>query len=169
MVNICTSRFNNHKLYVLCLLILYESQCKEELFPWTALKYLCIGDRLCFLWGSEWILKYYLHEFKLKRVNFSISFKVHSRLHIMFTVHRDQFLPDIFSVYTNSSLSEILHTYALYNLFCNDKLYRLSPTHYLLPEGRDFRIRNVVSSKLRRTDYTPRIWLPSVMLHYVVW
>jgi hypothetical protein len=47
--------------------VLYDSQCIQWLFPWTALTNdLYTGDVLSFLWGMDWILKYYLQQLRFK-------------------------------------------------------------------------------------------------------
>jgi hypothetical protein len=37
--------------------------------------YLCNGEELCFLCGTDWILKYYLDELRLQRANNSVRFR----------------------------------------------------------------------------------------------
>jgi hypothetical protein len=47
----------------------YDSQCKQGLFPKTgSTSYLCNAEKSCVLCGTDWILKYYLHELRLQRV-----------------------------------------------------------------------------------------------------
>jgi hypothetical protein len=58
---------------VFSLWILYGFQCKHQLFPWTSLANLCSWCKLfCSLWGTDWILKYYLDKIRPQRVELTL-------------------------------------------------------------------------------------------------
>jgi hypothetical protein len=56
--SICTSCFNIENAAFCPWSVPCDSHNRQRLFPWTALT----GWSLCFLWGSNWLLKYYLDE-----------------------------------------------------------------------------------------------------------
>jgi len=59
VVTICTTRFNMNWFYVLptqlYLCVLYGSENKQRLFPYTALNEFYNRDGVCLLRGTDWV------------------------------------------------------------------------------------------------------------------
>jgi hypothetical protein len=66
----------HHQLCILYLWVSYDSHNSDYYFPKQHYTLdLCICEGLCSLWGTDWILKYYLDELPLQSVNISHNTK----------------------------------------------------------------------------------------------